>query len=316
MSRKGHDRETPSGTVASAAEPPGMLEQSVLAALQRLSMKPLGCGLHLVATPIGNLADITLRALHVLAKADVIYCEDTRTSSRLVQHYGIQVPLRAFHEHNETVEQPAIVAQLREGRCIALISDAGMPLVSDPGFKLVRACAEEGLTVTCIPGPSAVLTALVTAGLPTDQFTFSGFLPPKQAARRSRLSGLKSIRGTLVFFEAPQRTAEALADMAEVLGERSGTVARELTKLHEEIARGSLHELARSFRNHDLKGEVVIVVGPPGEEIASDEDIIRGLQQALTGMRLKDAAAAVADALGVPKSRVYALGLKVKADQE
>lgn len=290
------------------------LSRAVQAELKRLAGKALPGGLYLVATPIGNLADITLRALHVLTNADVIYCEDTRTSSRLLQHYAISAPLRPFHDHNEEAELPRVMRQVAEGRRVALISDAGMPLVSDPGFKLVRACAQERLPVTCIPGPSAVLTALSASALPTDQFTFAGFLPPKQAARRARLAELKSVRGTLVFFEAPQRTPETLDDMAGVLGERMGAVARELTKMHEEMARGSLASLAASFAEREVKGEVVILVGPPQAEEADDETIERHLSQALASMKLKDAAAAVADALGVSKSRVYAIGLKIKRE--
>ena len=295
-------------------EPGEALSRAVQSELTRLAGKSLAGGLYLIATPIGNLADITLRALHVLANADVIYCEDTRTSSRLTQHYAISAPLRPFHDHNEEAEQPRVLRQVAEGRRVALISDAGMPLVSDPGFKLVRACAQERLPVTCIPGPSAVLTALATSGIPTDQFTFAGFLPPKPAARRTRLADLKSVRGTLVFFEAPQRTPETLDDMASVLGDRTAAVARELTKMHEEMARGSLSSLASSFAAREVKGEIVIVVGPPQAQEANDETIEAHLAQALASMKLKDAAAAVSDALGVSKSRVYAIGLKIKRE--
>lgn len=297
---------------AGGAAPAAALGSAVLAELARLSGKPLRPGLSLVATPIGNLADITLRALHVLATADVIYCEDTRTSLRLLQHYGIKVPLRPLHEHNEEAEAAHILAQIGQGRRIALISDAGMPLVSDPGFKTVRACVQEGLAVTCIPGPSAVLTALATAGLPTDQFTFAGFLPAKEAARRARLADLRSLAGTLVLFEAPQRLAECLHDMAEVLGERPAAVARELTKLHEDVVTGRLADLAARFRAREVKGEIVVVIGAGEARTVTDDDISARLRVALTTMRLKDAAAAVADALGVPKSRVYALGLRAK----
>ena len=282
---------------------------------KRQAARPLPPGLYLVATPIGNLADITLRALHVLAHCDAIYCEDTRVSTRLMQHYGIAAPLKAFHDHNEEGEIPRILAKIAKGARVAVISDAGTPLVSDPGFKLVRACAAEGVPVTSLPGPSALLAGLTSSGLPTDQFTFAGFLPPKQAARRARLSQLQSAPGTLVFFEAPQRISESLADMAHVLGERAGVVARELTKLHEELARGTLAELADQFAGREVKGEIVILAGPASRREASDAEIAEALKTALETMRLKDAAAAVADALGVQKSRVYALGLKIK-DQE
>ena len=282
---------------------------------KRQAARSLPPGLYLVATPIGNLADITLRALHVLGHCDVIYCEDTRVSARLMQHYGIGAPLKAFHDHNEESEIPRILGQITRGTRVAVVSDAGTPLVSDPGFKLVRACAAEGVPVTSLPGPSALLAGLAASGLPTDQFTFAGFLPPKQAARRARLFQLQSAPGTLVFFEAPQRAAESLADIAHVLGDRAGVVARELTKLHEELARGPLPGLAAQFADRDVKGEIVILAGPAARREATDAEIEASLRAALETMRLKDAAAAVADALGVQKTRVYALGLKVK-DQE
>ncbi len=280
--------------------------------LKRQAARPLPPGLYLVATPIGNLADITLRALHVLSHCDVIYCEDTRVSARLMQHYGIGAPLKAFHDHNEEGEIPRVIARIAKGARVAVISDAGTPLISDPGFKLVRACAAEGVAVTSLPGPSALLAGLASSGLPTDQFTFAGFLPPKQAARRARLAELLAVPGTLVFFEAPQRLSDTLADMVHVLGERAGAVGRELTKLHEELTRGTLAEIADHFAGRDVKGEVVILAGPASRQEASESEIADALKSALQSMRLKDAAAAVADALGVQKSRVYALGLKIK----
>lgn len=288
------------------------LAAAVVHELKRQAARPLEPGVYLVATPIGNLADITLRALHVLAHCDVIYCEDTRVSARLMQHYAIGAPLKAFHDHNEEDEIPRIIDRVAKGARVAVVPDAGTPLVSDPGFKLVRACVAGGVPVTSLPGPSALLAGLAASGLPTDQFTFAGFLPPKQSARRARLAGLLGVPGTLVFFEAPQRLSETLADMAHVLGERAGAVGRELTKLHEELARGSLGELAGQFAAREVKGEAVILAGPPLRREAGDEDIAEALKTALDTMRLKDAAAAVADALGVQKSRVYALGLKLK----
>ncbi len=288
------------------------LAQRAVGEFARLDARPLPGGLYIVGTPIGNLADMTLRALHVLAHADVIYCEDTRTSARLLQHYAIRARTLPFHEHNEDAERGRVIERLESGQRVALISDAGTPLIADPGFKLVRACAQKGLPVVAIPGPCALVAALCASGLATDQFTFAGFLPAKQAARRARLLELKGIAGTLVFYEAPQRAAQCLSDMAEVLGARQGVVARELTKLHEEIARGPLAELAATFAAREVKGEIVLVAGPAEAAAASDEDIASRLKVALTSMRLKDAAAAVADALGVPKSRVYDIGLKVK----
>ena len=251
-----------------------------------------------------------------LMRADVVYCEDTRHSAKLLQHFAIHAVTRPFHEHNEETERTRVLAELEAGKAIALISDAGTPLVSDPGFKLVRACAAAGHFVSCIPGPSSLVTALAASGLPTDAFFFGGFLPPKQAARRARLAEIKAIPATLIFFEAPQRAAATLADMADVLGERLGVVARELTKMHEEMARAPLSALARDMAERDLKGEIVLLVGPPLPLEISDADITAQLEAALETMRLKDAANAVADALGVSKSRVYGLGLKVKQDTQ
>ena len=279
----------------------------------RLSQEPLAPGLYLVATPIGNLGDITLRALTVLARADIIYCEDTRHSAKLLQHFSIHGTTRPLHDHNEDGERARVVRDLEGGKRIALISDAGTPLISDPGFKLVRDAAAAGHPVFCIPGPSSVITAIASSGLPTDAFFFAGFLPPKQAARRARLSELKSVPGSLIFFEAPQRTGECLADMVDVLGARDAVMARELTKLHEELARGTLADLAANVKTRDdLKGEVVLVVGPATAVEATDADIAARLAVALQSMSLKDAAKAVSDALSVAKSRVYDLGLKSK----
>jgi 16S rRNA (cytidine1402-2'-O)-methyltransferase len=271
--------------------------------------RELAPGLYLVATPIGNLADITLRALSVLARADVILCEDTRHSRTLLSHFGITTPTRPYHEHNAAHERPRVLADLAAGRRVALISDAGTPLISDPGFKLVRASLEAGHHVEALPGPSAALTALGVAGLPTDAFLFSGFLPPKSAARRTRIAELKTIPATLVFFEAPSRVAETLADLAAVLGEREAALARELTKLHEEVLRAPLPELARKLAEAPVKGTVVIVVGPPQAGEVTDEEIDALLDGALRQMSLRDAAKVVADALGVSKTRVYDLGL-------
>jgi 16S rRNA (cytidine1402-2'-O)-methyltransferase len=280
--------------------------------ITRLLQEPLASGLYLVATPIGNLGDITLRALSVLARADVVYCEDTRHSAKLLQHFSISATTRPLHDHNEDSERGRVLRDLEAGKRIALISDAGTPLISDPGFKLVRDCAAAGHPVICIPGPSSVITAIAASGLPTDAFFFVGFLPPKQAARRSRLSELKSVPGTLVFFEAPQRVGESLSDMADVLGARDAVMARELTKLHEELARGTLADLATGIAARDIKGEIVLIVGPATAPEATDADISAKLEIALQSMSLKDAAKAVADALGVAKSRVYDLGLKLK----
>jgi 16S rRNA (cytidine1402-2'-O)-methyltransferase len=279
----------------------------------RLIGESLAPGLYLVATPIGNLGDITLRALTVLARADIIYCEDMRHSAKLLQHFSIHATTRPLHDHNEDSERTRVLRDLEAGKRIVLISDAGTPLISDPGFKLVRDAAAAGYLVVCIPGPSSVIAAMASSGLPTDAFFFAGFLPPKQAARRSRLSELKSVPGSLIFFEAPQRTGDSLADMADVLGARDAVMARELTKMHEELARGTLAALATDVKTRDdLKGEVVLVVGPATAVEATDADINARLDVALQSMSLKDAAKAVSDALGVAKTRVYDLGLKIK----
>ena len=272
-------------------------------------------GLYVVATPIGNLGDITLRALSVLANADIVLCEDTRHSRTLLAHYAISVPTRPYHEHNAAKERPRVLTDLVAGKRIALISDAGTPLISDPGWKLVREAVDAGIRVEALPGASATLTALSVAGLPTDAFLFAGFLPPRSGARRSRIGELSAVPATLVFFEAPSRVADTLEDLAAVLGERPAAVARELTKLHEEVKRGPLGALAASLAGQGVKGEVVILVGPPQEMTISDEAIAARLTVALADMSLRDAAKAVADALGVPKGRVYDLGLLLRKDQ-
>jgi 16S rRNA (cytidine1402-2'-O)-methyltransferase len=300
-------------TETSARQGQTAVARAISREAERHLSEPLGPGLYVVATPIGHLGDISLRALSVLVRADAVYCEDTRHSARLLQHYGISVDTRPLHEHNEDQTVPRIVAMLRDGKRIAIISDAGTPLISDPGFKAVRAAAAAGLAVYSIPGPSSVVAALAVSGLATDQFTFAGFLPPKSAARRSRLVELQATPGTLVFFEAPQRLADSLADMVATLGDRPAVVARELTKLHEELARGTLAALAADFAGRDVKGEIVVLIGKGDAEAVSDEAISAALADALASLRLKDAATAVAEALSVPKARVYALGLRLKS---
>ena len=279
-----------------------------------LLSEPLAPGLYLVATPIGNLGDITLRALSVLARADVIYCEDTRHSAKLLQHYAITTRTRPFHDHNEERESVRIVAELKSAKPVAIISDAGTPLLSDPGFKLVRAVAAEEIPVMAIPGASALLPALTTSGLPTDAFFFAGFLPPRQAARRSRLAELSAIPGSLVFYEAPHRVAETIADMAGLLGSRQAVVARELTKLYEAIVRGRLTELVEATPVDSFKGEVVIVVGPEQTHPVDSGLLTARLAVALEVMSLKDAVKVLADEFGVPKERVYRLGIKARKD--
>jgi 16S rRNA (cytidine1402-2'-O)-methyltransferase len=284
----------------------------VAAVLDGLMAQNLAPGLYLVATPIGNLADITLRALAVLAQADSLYCEDTRHSRTLLAHYAIGRSLRPYHEHNAERERPRILAELAAGKSVALISDAGTPLVSDPGYKLVRECLAEGHRATSLPGASALLAAIASAGLATDTFLFAGFLPARQGPRRERLDELRAVPATLVFFEAPSRLAESLADIATVLGPREAAMARELTKLHEEVRRGTPAELANWAEGNTPKGEMVILVGPPAPQAVTEEAIAEKLAPLLGEMSLSDAAKAVADALGVAKGRAYDVGLALK----
>jgi 16S rRNA (cytidine1402-2'-O)-methyltransferase len=270
----------------------------------------LGPGLHVVATPIGNLGDVSFRALGTLAAAAAVLAEDTRVTKTLLAHYGITTPLVAYHEHNAEEMRPRILARLKQGEPLALVSDAGTPLVSDPGYKLVQAALAEDIPVTTVPGPSAVLAALVVAGLPTDRFFFEGFLPPKSVGRRERLEVLRAIPGTLVFFESPRRVAEMLADARDVLGDRPAAVARELTKFYETVRRAKLGELAERYAGEDApKGEIVVLIGPPGDEAASeadgDEAIDQKLREHLAKLSVKDAVAIVAQETGLPRKRVY-----------
>jgi 16S rRNA (cytidine1402-2'-O)-methyltransferase len=304
----------PDDLILSPAGAPSMVALRVGQEVGRLIVEPLPPGLYLVATPIGNLADITLRALSVLSRCDVIYCEDTRHSRTLTGHFGITTHLAAYHEHNGERERPKILGQLAQQRRVALISDAGTPLISDPGYKLVREVLEAGHRVESLPGPSAALTALTVSGLPSDAFLFAGFLPVKSAGRRARASELMAVPSTLIFFEAPTRVAEALLDLAAILGERQAAVARELTKRFETVVRGTLSEVAQAFQIGDARGEFVIVVGPPIDRVVDDLAISEHLTVALVTLSLRDAAKVVADQLGVPKSRVYDLGLKKRAE--
>jgi 16S rRNA (cytidine1402-2'-O)-methyltransferase len=276
----------------------------------------LAPGLHVVATPIGALADITIRALETLAAADVILCEDTRVTRKLTSHYGISTQLLAYHEHNAAEMRPRVMGKLQEGQRVALVSDAGTPLVSDPGFKLVRDAISEGFAVIAAPGPSAVLTALVVAGLPTDRFFFEGFLPPKQAARKARIAELIRIPATLVFYETGPRVADAMADLADVLGDREAALARELTKRFEEVRRATLSRLAAELGAEPApKGEIVLVVGPPAEEAAPDaQDLDAALAAALKRVSVKDAVAEVAAATGAKRRDVYARALELTKD--
>jgi 16S rRNA (cytidine1402-2'-O)-methyltransferase len=272
-------------------------------------------GLYIVATPIGNIRDITLRALDILATANVLACEDTRVTQKLLRAYDINAAkIFPYHEHNAETVRPKLMARLREGEKVALISDAGTPLVSDPGYKLVREAVEENIAVYAVPGASASLAALVSAGLPTDRFLFAGFLPSRRAARRQSLREVGAVQASLVFFESARRLADSLADMGEILGPRQAAVARELTKLHEEVRRGRLDELAAHYATAGApRGEVVIVVGL-ADRRAPEADIDQMLLDALGDMSLRDAAAAVSEASGQPRRKVYARALELARD--
>ncbi len=269
-------------------------------------------GLYLVATPIGNMGDITFRAVEVLRAADVVACEDTRVSGKLMTRLGLHRPLLPYHEHNAAQAGPGLLARLRQGQVVALISDAGAPLVSDPGWRLVQDCRDQGIAVTAIPGPSAVITALQLSGLPADRFLFAGFLPPKSTARRQALRLVAQVPATLLFFESPNRLVESLADMAVVLGDRSAAVCRELTKLHEEIVPAVLSQLVERFTATPARGEIVVVVGPPVQDQDDGINIDDRLRQAVAdGASVKDAAALVAAETGHPRREIYARALKL-----
>jgi 16S rRNA (cytidine1402-2'-O)-methyltransferase len=278
-----------------------------------LPVPKLPAGLYLVATPIGNLADITLRALETLAGADVIACEDTRISHRLLERYCISAELTPYHEHNAASARPKLLQRLEDSQAIALVSDAGTPLISDPGFKLVREACAAGHLVTAIPGPSSVLTALSVAALPTDRFFFAGFLPAKRIARRARLEELARIDATLVMFESGNRVAETMTDLAEIMGAREAAICRELTKLHEEVKRATLLELAAAIGQLETRGEFVLVIGPPDAQAQtmSAEAFDDLLRDALAHSSLKDAVAQAVDASGRSRREVYARALEL-----
>ena len=274
-------------------------------------------GLYVTATPIGHLGDVTLRALATMAAADVLLCEDTRTTAKLLERYGIRNKLMAYHEHNAARVRPAILKALGEGQAYALVSDAGMPLVSDPGYRLVADCVAHSIPVTAAPGASAVLTALALSGLPTDRFAFLGFLPTKSGERKKLLGEFAHVKATLIAFESPHRIIDALADVAGVLGPRAIAVTRELTKLHEEVLRGLAEEVqAILVARASVKGEITLVIGPPAadEAIASEETIGAAITEALKSMPAAKAAADIARRLNIPKKDIYARILARKDD--
>lgn len=290
----------------------GSPTEAVSAHLEKELTAPLAPGLYLVATPIGNLSDITLRALSVLARSDWVFCEDTRQTQKIINHYNLTARLGAYHDHNAARERPKILRKLVEGASIAIVSDAGTPLISDPGYKLVREAAAQGSAVYSIPGPSAVLTALTASGLPTDSFFFAGFLPPREAAAKKRLGELREIPSTLIFFEAANRIERTLKILGEEFEGSEVVVARELTKRFEEIMRLTLPVTEMSGR--DWKGECVVLVSPRPNEAPDQESIEDAIREALKTASLRDAVDEVRRTLRVPRKQIYDLALRFRKD--
>ena len=284
--------------------------------LDKLAATPLAPGLYIVSTPIGNLGDISIRALFVLAAADSVFCEDTRHSRKLLAAYGIGRKLEAYHDFSGEHDRARILAALQQGKSVALISDAGTPLVADPGFKLVRAAIEEGIGVFAIPGPSAILAALVTAGLPSDRFYFGGFLPPKASARRHELEAARAIPGTLLFYESGSRLSETVEALVEIFPDRPVAIARELTKLFEATSRGTAQEILDEIRDNPPAGEFVILIGPGQEKPPADDDIEKALRNAMRRVSLKEAVEEVAKGLGVGRKTAYNLALRLKGKND
>ena len=269
-------------------------------------------GLYIVATPIGNLSDLSPRAADILARADLIAVEDSRVTAKLLRHIGVKRPMLPYHDHNADKVRPGLIERMR-GAAVALVSDAGTPLISDPGYKLVRNARAAGIAVTTIPGPSAVIAALTLAGLPTDRFAFFGFLPAKAGAKAAAIAEAASFRGTLAFYESGPRLAATLVALRDGLGDREAGVAREISKRFEETVTGTLSELAARYAGAAPKGEIVIIVGPPGAAArASDEDLDAALREALTRLSASRAAAQVSERLGVPRRAVYERAQKLK----
>ena len=272
--------------------------------------EPLPPGLYIVATPIGNLGDLSPRAAETLRRVDLVLAEDKRVSARLLAHAGSEARMMAYHDHSSGAQRDSVVARLGT-EAVALVSDAGTPLISDPGYKLVRAARAAGHRVFTIPGPCAAIAALTLAGLPTDRFLFAGFLPAKSKARQDAIAELSSVRASLVLYESGPRLGDSLADLAAGLGPREAAVVREISKLYEECVTGTLEELAERYAAAPPKGEIVVVIGPPPEQAeASDDDLDRALDEALASRSPSRAAAAVAEQLGIPKKRAYARALE------
>lgn len=270
------------------------------------SIVNLKAGLYLVATPIGNLKDITFRALEILSHVDLVLCEDTRVTIKLFNAYGLKKKLRSYNDHNEMRQIEEVISYISQGHSVALVSDAGMPLISDPGYKLVRNCLSRDIFVTSLPGANSVLTALQLSGLPSDNFCFLGFLPNKSAAREAYLLQWKSVNATLIAFETAPRLLASLQDMHNVFGVREVAIIREMTKMFEEIKKGSFSYLISYYQEHGLpKGEVVVVIGAAPPKVATDDEITHYLREALVTMKTKEAASFIAEMLGVPRKDVY-----------
>ena len=305
-------RAKPTSNYGSETEP-GSANRTFLIGGHVLNAPKPVPGLYLVATPIGHLGDITLRALETLAGVDIIACEDTRITRRLTERYAISAELKPYHEHNAAMARPKILEKLAQGASIALVSDAGTPLISDPGFKLVREVSAAGHAVIAVPGASSVLTALSVAALPTDRFFFEGFLPAKQVARRTRLTELARIDATLVMFESGNRVQETLADLSDIMAGRDAAICRELTKLHEEIKRAPISDLAKAADQLETRGEFVLVVGPPRADanIMTQHDLDDLLRSSLSRDSVKDSVAHAVELSGRPRREVYARALEL-----
>lgn len=273
-------------------------------------------GLYIVSTPIGNLGDMSFRARQVLEQAHIIACEDTRVTGKLLAYFDVKTPTISYHDHNEKKILPLLLERLEAGQVVALVSDAGTPLISDPGYRLVREAKAAGLLVSSIPGASAILAALASAGLPTDRFMFAGFLSNKTTARRKTLADLATLKATLVFYESPKRLKDSLRDIFEVLGDREAAICRELTKLFEEVRSGNLSDLAEHYQQADKpKGEIVIIIGPPQETEVSEDQLDHALTKALENLSVKEAVASVTYTTGLKRKQVYARALELSGSK-
>jgi 16S rRNA (cytidine1402-2'-O)-methyltransferase len=278
-----------------------------------LNTATLDPGLYVISTPIGNLRDITLRALDILSLSDLVLAEDTRVAQKLLSVYGLSRPVERYDDHCDDRIRPKVLEMLSQGNRVALVSDAGTPLVSDPGYRLVKAAADAGAPIYAAPGPSALLAALAVSGLPSDRFLFAGFMPPKSTGRRAMLEELSPIRATLIFYETGPRLTESLRDMLAVCGDRQAVVARELTKLYETVLRGPLSELIDRLGAQAPKGEIVVLIAPGTEAPATGADMDQALIEALAHSTLSDAAATVAKSLGLNRKTVYRRALELKS---